>query len=287
MKHFEISHFNQGLKGFFISGKAYNTIFIPSISNYGSFMGRDQISALIIESDAAAQEHLLTLLRFYPMVSLIETATNTDFALLKVIDINPDIVFLEYPVKGKTGKKIIKFIQTKLPKTAVVFASKSKRYALDAIRQEVYNYLLKPVEKAELGKIMEKVQPDKQSNVLNLIDEIIEKKQEDSRLKFTTAKGFTLINPNEILFCKAEGPYTELHFVNKNRELANMFLSKIEKILNPYNFVRISRSMVVNKNYIRKVFPTTDTLILSVNGLEYEIKGSRLQMKTLGKTDFE
>ncbi|MDP2114276.1 MAG: LytTR family DNA-binding domain-containing protein, partial [Bacteroidota bacterium] len=107
------------------------------------------------------------------------------------------------------------------------------------------------------------------------------------RLKFTTAKGYTLINPNEILFCKAEGHYTELHFVNKNRELTNMFLSKIEQILNPFNFVRISRSMVVNKNYIRKVFPTTDTLILSVNGLEYEIKGSRLQMKTLNRTDFE
>lgn len=275
------------IQRFFISGKAYNAIFIPSISNYVSFMGKDQIGALIIESDLAAQEHLKNLLGFYPMVSLIETASDTDVALLKVIDINPDIIFLEYPVKGKTGKKIIKFIQTKLPNTTIVFVSKSKKYALDAIRYEVYNYLLKPLVKTELGKILDKVQPDKQANILNLIDEIIEKKQDDPRLKFSTAKGFTLINPNEILFCKAEGPYTELHFVNKNKELANMFLSKIEKILNPYNFLRISRSMVVNKNYIRKVFPNTDTLILSVDGLEYEIKGSRLQMKALNRTDFE
>lgn len=250
-------------------------------------MGKDQIDALIIESDVAAQEHLKNLLGFYPMVSIIETASDTDVALLKVIDVNPDIIFLEYPVKGKTGKKIIKFIQTKLPNTTVVFVSKSKKYAVDAIRYEVYNYLLKPLVKTELGKILEKVQPDKQANLFNLIDEIIEKKQDDHRLKFTTAKGYTLINPNEILFCKAEGHYTELHFVNKNRELTNMFLSKIEQILNPFNFVRISRSTVVNKNYIRKVFPTTDTLILSVNGLEYEIKGSRLQMKALNRIDFE
>ncbi|MDO8929574.1 MAG: LytTR family DNA-binding domain-containing protein [Bacteroidota bacterium] len=250
-------------------------------------MGKDQIGALIIERDVTALEHLKNLLGFYPMVSFIETATDTDVALLKVIDINPDIVFLEYPVKGKTGKKIIKFIQTKLPNTSVVFVTKSKKYAVDAIGHEVYNYLLKPVVKTELVKILEKVQPDKQANILNLIDEIIEKKQDDHRLKFHTTKGYTLINPNEILFCKAEGHYTELHFVNKSRELTNMFLSKVEQILNPYNFLRISRSMVVNKNYIRKVFPTTDTLILSVNGLEYEIKGSRLQMKTLNRTDFE
>lgn len=250
-------------------------------------MGKDQIGALIIESDAAAREYLENLLLSYSMVSVIETASDTDVALLKVIDLNPDIVFLEYPVKGKTGKKIIKFIQTKLSNTVIVFVSKSKRYAADAIRQEVYNYLLKPVLKTELGKILEKVQPNKQVNIFNLIDKIIEKKQDDPRLKFSTAKGYTLINPNEILFCKAEGPYTELHFVNKSRELTNMFLSKIEQILNPFNFVRISRSTIVNKNYIRKVFPKTDTLILSVDGLEYEIKGSRLPMKTLAKTDFE
>lgn len=250
-------------------------------------MGKDQIGALIIESDVAAQEYLKNLLGYYPMVSIIETASDTDVALLKVIDINPDIVFLEYPLKGKTGKKIIKFIQTKLPNTIIVIISKTKRYAVDAIRQEVYNYLLKPVVRTELGKILEKIQPDKQANILNLIDEIIEKKQDDPRLKFSTAKGYTLINPNEILFCKAEGPYTELHFVNKSRELTNMFLSKIEQILNPFNFVRISRSIVVNKNYIRKVFSKSDTLILSVNGLEYEIKGSRTQMKTLVKTDLE
>jgi two-component system, LytTR family, response regulator len=273
--------------GFFISGKAYKAIFIPSISNYGSFMGKDQIGALIIERDAAAREYLENLLGSYTMVSFIETASDTDVALLKVIDVNPDVIFLEYPVKGKTGKKIIKFIQTKLPNTIIVFVSKTKRYAAEAIRQEVYNYLLKPVVKTELGKILEKIQPDKQANILNLIDEIIEKKQDDPRLKFSTAKGYTLINPNEILFCKAEGAYTELHFVNKSRELTNMFLSKIEQILNPFNFVRISRSTLVNKNYIRKVFPKTDTLILSVDGLEYEIKASRLQMKTLGKTDFE
>ncbi len=278
---------NHNFLWYFISTKAYIAIFIPSITNFGSFMGKDQIGALIIESDVAAQEHIVRLLGLCSIVSLIETAPDTDVALLKVIEMNPDIVFLEYPVKGETGKKIIKIIKSNLPKTTVVFVTKSKKYAVDAIRHEVYDYLLKPIVKAELGKILEKVQPGKQANMLALIDEIIEKKQEDSRLTFNTPKGFTIINPNEIMFCKADGPYTELHFINKSKELTNMFLSKIEKILNPYNFVRISRSMIVNKNYIRKVFPKTDTLILSVNGLEYEIKGSRLPMKALNRTDSE
>lgn len=250
-------------------------------------MEKDQISALIIESDTAAKEHLVRLLESYPFVSLLEIASDTDVALLKVIDMNPDVVFLECPVKGKTGKKIIGFIKSKLPKTTIVFVSKTTKYAAEAIHYEIYNYLLKPIVKVELGRILEKVRSHKQANLLKMIDEIIEKKQEDSRLKFNTSRGFTIINPNEIIFCKADGPYTELHFANKNNEVTSMFLSKIEKILLPYNFVRISRSIIVNKNYIRKVFPKTDTLLLLANGIEFEIKGSREPIKTLIKNDFE
>ncbi len=250
-------------------------------------MEKDQISALIIESDAAAREHISKLLEQYPIVSIIEIAYDTDVALLKVIDMNPDVVLLEYPVKGKTGKKLIKFIQSKLPQTTIVFVSKSTKYAAEAIHQDVYSYLLKPVVKAELGRILKKVQPHRQANILTLIDEIIEKKQEDSRLRFSTSKGFTIINPVEIIYCKADGPYTELHFANKSKEMTFIFLSKIEKILLPYNFVRISRSIIVNKNYIRKVFPNKDTLILLAEGVEYEVKGSRIPMKALSKNDFE
>jgi DNA-binding LytR/AlgR family response regulator len=250
-------------------------------------MEKDKIGALIIESDDDALKQLVQSLESNPLVSFIVNAEDTDAALLKVIDLNPDIVFLEYPVKGKTGAGIIKFIQSKLPAKAIVFVSKTTDYAAEAIRFEVYDYLLKPVTKSELGRILEKVQLRKQPNLQSRINEIIENKLEDSRLRINTTKGFAIINSDEILYCKSYGAYTELHLTNNSKELTYMSLSKIEEILVPFNFVRISRSILINKNYIRKLLRTNYTFILSSNGVEYELKGSKTQVKALSKTEFE
>ena len=250
-------------------------------------MDKNQIGILIIESDSVEQSLLAQNFQANPVISFVEVAEDTDEALLKVIDLNPDLIFIEYPLKGKTGKGIIKYIQSKLPETIIVFISDSKEYAAEAIRYDVYHYLLKPIIKTELGRILEKVHLRKQTNSLSRISEIIESKREETRLRFNTTKGYTIVNPDDILYCKADGAYTELHFANKRYELTSMFLSKIEEILIPYDFVRISRSVVINKHYIRKIYLRPNKLILSANGVEYEIKGARVPMRALRKNYFE
>ena len=246
-------------------------------------MGKEQIGILIIESDLNEQQLIVQILQSNPIKSSIEIAEDTDSALIKIIDVNPDIVLMEYPVKGKTGTGIIKFIQSKLPHTLIVFVSHSKKYAAEAIHFEIYDYLLRPVRKNEMKSLLEKVNIIKKSNSLTRINDIIDKKQPDTMLRFNTIKGFIITSTDEILFCKADGAFTELHFINKSMELTFLYLSQIDEILNPYNFMRISRSVIINKNYIRKVNLKTYTLILSSNGEEFEIVGSRALLRTLGK----
>lgn len=246
-------------------------------------MEKDQIGIMIIESDQDEQQKIVQKLQDHPVALSIEIAEDTDLALLKIIEQNPDIVFMEYPLKGKTGTGIIKFIQSKLPQTTIAFISESKDYAAEAIHLGVYDYLLRPVRKTEVIRLLEKVQIKKGTNSLNRINEIIEKKQPDTILRFNTIKGFIVTTSDEILYCKADGSFTELHFTNKTMELTFLYLSQIDEILNPFNFMRISRSIIVNKNYIRKVNFKTNTLTLSSNGEECEIIGSRVSLREFGK----
>jgi DNA-binding LytR/AlgR family response regulator len=246
-------------------------------------MKKDKIDILIIESDSVVQQQIKQLFHDSNLANLVEIASDSDEALLKIIDLNPQLIFLEYPVKGNTGKGIIKFIQSKLPETTIVLISNSKRYAVEAIHYGIYDYLLLPVRRTELAKILEKVKLKKRTNPISRINEIIEKNQEEFRVRFETSKGFVIVNPNDVLYCQTDEAYAELHFTNKNIELAFLSLARVEEIFAPYNFVRISRSVLVNKNYIRKVFPNENLLILSSNGEEYEVKGSRLQVRALGK----
>lgn len=250
-------------------------------------MEKDKIGVLIVESDEEARIQLAEALDVDLSVSFIEYAENTDDALLKVIESNPDIVFFEYPLVGKTGSGIIKFIQSKLPEMKIVFVSETTGYAVDAIHYEIYDYLLKPVTKTGVRLVLEKVRQRKQLNFESRINEIIEQKQEDKRLRLNTVKGFLIINSDDILYCKSDGSYTELHFTNKNMELTYMSLSKIEEILVRMNFFRISRSILVNRNYIRKVHRINCIFVLSANGTEHELKGSKTQVKVFAKTEIE
>lgn len=246
-------------------------------------MHKNQISILIIESDTQGLQDIVRILNANSLNKLIETAEDTDDALLKIIELYPDIVMMEYPPKGKTGTRIIKFIQSKLPLTTVAFLCNSKDYAADAIQYEIFNYLLKPIKKVEIERILEKLIFIKSNDPQYRIRDLILSKQPDSRLRFHTIKGYIIINPEEILYCKADGAFTEIHLINKSIELTFLFLSKVEEILLPYGFIRISRSIIVNRSFIRKVFLKTNTVVLALNGEEYEIQGSRLPVRALGK----
>jgi two-component system, LytTR family, response regulator len=246
-------------------------------------MEKDQINILIIESNVIVQGQITQSIQLNTLPSHFEIVIDTDEALLKIIDFNPDLIFLEYPVKGNAGNGLIKFVQSKFPDTTLVFVSISKKFAAEAIHYGVYDYLLNPVKIIKVGRILEKVQLRKLSNSFLKIKEIIDNKQEGIKLRFNTIKGLIIVSPDEILFCRADGNYTELHFINKSNELTFIILAKIEEILAPYNFMRINRSTLINKNYIRKVFLLANTLILSANGVEYEIKGSKEPIKNLRK----
>lgn len=250
-------------------------------------MDKHKICVLIIESEPETLKHINELLLANPLVSDIECVTDSDQALLKILDNNPDMVLLENPIKGKVGKGLVKFIQTKLTETAIVFVCETKEYASDAIRSGIFNYLLKPVSQAELEKITEKVHLIKQTNIQERINQIIEKTPENTKLKFQTTKGYLIVDPEEILYCKADGFCTELHLTNDRLELSYLFLSKLDEILNQFNFLRVSRSYLINQKYIRKIYRSNNTIILSSDGKEYEIKGSKPQIRNLSKFDAE
>lgn len=250
-------------------------------------MEKYQVGILIIESDTAERNKISQLFQCNPLVSFVEIAEDTDDALPKVIELNPDLILMEYPLKGKIANGIVKFIQFKLPNSLIVFFSESQAYAAEAIRQEVYHYLLKPIVKSELKKILEKIRIQRQTDPLLRINKIIEDLQVETRLRFDTSRGLVIVNPDEIIFCKSDGAYTEIHFTNKKIELTYLSLSKMENIIVPYNFMRISRFVIINMKYIRKVYLGAFKVVLSSNGEEYEIKGSRLQIRILRKIYFE
>lgn len=250
-------------------------------------MDEHKIYVLIIDSEPKSLKRTIKIIQANALVLDFESAADSDEALLKIINSNPDIVLLEYPTKGKAGNELIKFIKTKLTETTIVYVSKSKEYAENAIRNGVFNYLLNPISKVELEIIINKVALIKQNNIQARISQIIEKFPEEKRLRFRTTRGYLIIDPEEILFCKSDGMYTELYLTNSRIEYSFLFLSKLDEILSKFNFIRVSRSYLINRKYIRKLYRGSNTICLSAEGKEYEIKSSKQHIRNLSNFDTE
>jgi two-component system LytT family response regulator len=250
-------------------------------------MNINGLNILLIDTESSSVNHLRELLEIYPLISNIDNVPDFDLALLKIIHRSPDIVFIEYPLHGIGGNEFIKFIKTKLPETIIVFVSDSKMHAAAAIRSGIFNFLLKPVGQSDFENVMNKILLIKKISNKEKINQIIEETPKDIRLRLQTTRGYLLINPEEIIYCKADGVYTEMFFINKRVELSYLFLSKVEEILKPYNFIKVSRSFIINMRFLRKIFRDNNTVILSVNGKEYEIKGSKQSIRILSKIETE
>lgn len=250
-------------------------------------MNNHKICVLIIDSEQESRNHTVELLRANHLVAEIETADSTDQAILKIITSNPDIILFDYPSKGTTEKEMIEFVKTRLPATSLVLVSKTKEYATFAIQNGIFKYLLKPIIKEELGKIINSVHQTKQTHSQSRINQIIKKTPEEARLRLQTPKGYLMLNPDELIFCKAAGFFTELYLTKGRVELSSQFISKFEEMLGQFNFLRVSRAHLINPRFIRKIYRNNNIIVLSNDGKEYEIKGGRIHIKNLNKFDIE
>lgn len=70
-------------------------------------MKKHRIGVLIVDSDPESRDHLNEILKVNSLVSAVDLAGDTDEALFRLIDISPDLILMEYPAPGKTGKELI------------------------------------------------------------------------------------------------------------------------------------------------------------------------------------
>lgn len=105
-------------------------------------------------------------------------------------------------------------------------------------------------------------------------------------LKITTSSEIIRISTNEIVFIKGDGNYSDIHLCNGKKENVICQLHNLmDKLSNLQDspFYRVGKSFIVNKNYIFKVNPGLQKLLLSNNMLEKEIqlKISKEALKSL------
>jgi two-component system LytT family response regulator len=215
----------------------------------------DFLKILIVDDEPEARELIQYMLQSEEGISVEGLAGNVDEALALLKKKRPDLVFLDIQMPDKDGFHFIEHVHEAGYDPGIVFVTAYEHYAIQAIRNSVFDYILKPIHREELISAIQRFRERKNkrnSQEINALIKILKESGPD-KIKLNTRAGYMLIKPGEVVYCEADGNYTHLQLINGNRELTTQNLGSIEELFKGSSFFRASRSYLVNLKYLSRV----------------------------------
>ena len=236
----------------------------------------EALTLLLVDDEEEVRELLTILLQSYKGcdIDIIGEASSVEDALRVVKDQVPDLILLDIQMPGKDGFQLIDVLRDMRLYPGIIFVTAFENYAIRAIRNSAFDYLLKPVNKSELYNAIDRFREMKNRGQDQRLNELVEllHKSKPGRIRLNTRTGYFFINPEDIIFCEADGNYSHLTLQNGKKEISTLNLGNLEKQLDGGDFLRISRTYIINMNYLSRVDRRSNTCELEHNGKAHYIK---------------
>lgn len=248
------------------------------------------VSTLIVDDEQLAREELAYLLKAFPEIEILDSASNGLEALAMIEQLEPDLVFLDVQMPGLDGLGLIGKLREKsntLPHFVLTTAFDS--YAVEAFRLEAVDYLLKPIEKERLaetiGRVKRIVEEKQQSATQNRPSEPSASKNILQRTKLLVKANNRnlIVDAQDMIYATIDdGLITVVtsHFEGQSNYRT---IEELQSNLDPNLFWRVHRSFLVNINKIREVIPwfKSSFQLKMDDKKQTEIPVSRIQTKRL------
>lgn len=239
----------------------------------------EEIKVIIVDDEIIAIKILQQLLKKFKEINVIATAQNVDDAKKYIIQYQPDIVFLDIQLPRKNGFDLINEIKNLDVNPSIIFATSYDKYAIKAVRHSAFDYLLKPINLDDLKKSI--------SRYIALRNEKDKNKNHDyekflsNKIQFKTRTSLIFINPDNIIYVKAEDNYSDIFLKDDKHYLVTSYLSVVLKKLPSNNFARINRSLVINLNFLEKIDRKKRLCVIECENKKYEFKITSLYFKNI------
>ena len=249
------------------------------------------VRALLVDDEPINNGNLQALLaRHCPTIEVIDTALNADEARTKIIELEPQVVFLDIEMPRKTGFDLLRSFES--PAFDVVFVTAYDAYGIMAIKFSALDYLLKPIDVAELkaavDRIAQSVAHKKRFSRLNNLLELLDDKQSAAHQKIAlpTQKETYLVAVKDIVSCVSSNNYTTFFLSNGTEHLISKPLYEYEELLGPQGFIRCHQSYLVNKMHVNRILnEDSGYLIMDHTGQKIPVaKPRKAAVKALLKT---
>ena len=202
------------------------------------------MKAIIVDDERLARKELLSLLEDYPKVEVIDEATNVDEAKTKVEKLDPDLIFLDIQMPGKTGFELLEELEG-VPH--VVFTTAYDEYALKAFDVNALDYLLKPIQPERLKECMERVEKrvsrkERRDKKLTIDDQVFVKDGEKC----------WFVKLADVRLFESDGNYIKVYF-DGNKPMIHKSLNALDEKLDEKCFFRASRKYIINLSWVESI----------------------------------
>lgn len=199
---------------------------------------------------------MLRLSRF-PDVEIVGECGDGPSAVEKILDLSPDVVFLDVQMPGMDGFEVLRVLPSgDLP--SIIFLTAYEQHALRAFEVHALDYLLKPLDDDRFARAVHRAKQVQDTDIKIRASERILRLLGDSsgtfisRFPVRTGTRIQLVPADEIEWVAAAGDYVELH-CRGHHHLLRETMNSLEQKLDPSKFLRIHRSRIVRLACVREL----------------------------------
>lgn len=202
------------------------------------------MKAIIVDDERLARKELISLLANHPEIEVIDEAINADEAVEKIEKHDPDVVFLDIQMPGKTGFEMLEGME-RVPQ--VIFTTAYDEFALKAFEYNALDYLLKPI------------QPERLSESLNKVSIKASKKPAKDQKLSSKDQVFVkdgdkcwFVKLEDVRLFESDGNYIKVYF-DKFKPMIHKSLNALDERLDDRHFFRASRKHIINLGWVESI----------------------------------
>lgn len=213
---------------------------------------------IIVDGDSESRKQFAELLRPNSDFQLVDECQNGLEAIKLINTQKPNLVFLEIDMPDISGFEVVEHIELdSFP--LIVFTSLVRDHAVEAFEVDAVDYIQKPITKERLTKSLNRVKKrisygiseEEKENISEVIQNL---KESDNLDRFIVKQHgeYHMIRAHEIMWIESDGNYSRLMTAEK-KFMVRYTLTGFSEQLDDDKFYRISRSQIVNIDYVVKI----------------------------------
>lgn len=216
------------------------------------------ITALIISEE---KDTLSTLKNFeeenFMILKIVGDAFSSEEALSTIKLEKPDVIFLDMVLEDECFFEMLEQLEFSAPK--LVFISANEHYAVKAFKQNAVDFILKPLDFNAIilatYKVIKRIEMERsyQNQKVQNINILNSVNQSNDYVAVSSLDKIELIPMSEIIYCQADGKYTNFFLENGKKIMSSRNLGEYDSILDQKYFFRIHHSYIINIRHIVKI----------------------------------